>query len=93
MRRLRLEHPWQGSDRAQQRAFIPVRVAWLNLIEGWRRIFRRQAFTGVSLVNAADIAYDTRVAMAQLNRHARPWVWGRPAPPHRTLRRCFVYRR
>jgi hypothetical protein len=48
--------------------------------------------TGVSLAGAADIAYATRLATAQLNRHAHAWIWGRPAPPHRTVRRSFVYR-
>jgi hypothetical protein len=55
-------------------------------------MFRRKAFAGVSLATAEDIAYATRTATAQLNRHASSWVWGRPAPPHRTLRRCFMYR-
>jgi hypothetical protein len=31
------------------------------------------------------------VATAQLNTHAKPWSWGRSAPPTRTLRRKFVY--
>ena len=83
---------WLAAHPRVQHAFIPVGAAWLNLIEGWWRIFRRKALTGVSLADAADIAYATRVATAQLNRHARPWVWGRPPPPHRMLRRCFVYR-
>ncbi len=73
-------------------AFIPVGAAWLNLIEGWGRRFRRAAFAGVSVADADDIAYVTRLATAQLNRHAKPWMWGRPPSPHRTLRRCFVYR-
>jgi hypothetical protein len=32
------------------------------------------------------------VATEHLNARAKPWVWGRPPPPHRTLRRRFVYR-
>ncbi len=83
---------WLAAHPRVQHAFIPVGAAWLNLIEGWWRIFRRKAFTGVSLADAADIADATRLATAQLNRHARPWVWGRTAPPHRPLRRCLVYR-
>jgi hypothetical protein len=73
-------------------ACIPVGAAWLNLIAGWWRIFRRTAFAGQSLANHDDIASVTRTATAQLNRHAKPWVWGRPPPPHRMLRRCFLYR-
>ncbi len=83
---------WLAAHPRVQHAFIPVGAAWLNLIEGWWRIFRRKAFTGVSLAGSDDIAYATRLATAQLNRHAQPWVWGRPPPPHRTRRRCFVYR-
>jgi hypothetical protein len=33
----------------------------------------------------------TRVATAQLNARARPWIWGRPQPKPRTYRRRFVY--
>ena len=83
---------WLAAHPRIQHAFIPVGAAWLNLIEGWWRLFRRKAFAGVSLANAEDIAYATGIATAQLNRHARPWIWGRPAPPHRSLRRCFMYR-
>ena len=83
---------WLADHPRFQHAFIPSGAAWLNLIEGWWRLFRRKAFAGVSVANADDIAYVTRVATAQLNRHATPWIWGRPPPPHRTLRRCFVYR-
>jgi DDE superfamily endonuclease len=82
---------WLEAHPRVQHAFIPLGACWLNLIEGWWRIFRRKAFAGVSLANADDVAYVTRIATAQLNRHARPWVWGRPPPPHRTLRRRFVY--
>lgn len=74
-----------------QHAFIPVGAAWLNLIEGWWRLFRRKAFAGQSLANDRDIAYVTQVATAHLNHHAKPWIWGRPPPPQRYLRRCFIY--
>jgi len=60
---------------------------------GSGRTFRRKAFAGASLADADDIAYTTHLATAQLNRHAHPWIWGRPPPLHRVLRRCFVYRR
>ena len=83
---------WLAAHPRIQHAFIPVGAAWLNLIEGWWRIFRRKAFAGVSVADAADIAYATHIATAHLNRHAKPWVWGRPPPSHRQLRRCFVYR-
>jgi len=82
---------WLALHPRIQHAFIPVGASWLNLIEGWWRVFRRKAFAGASLANADAFAYATRIATAQLNRHARPWVWGRPPPPHRMLRRRFIY--
>ncbi len=91
--RIRGSSPADPAPRIQH-AVIPVGAAWLNLIEGWWRIFRRKAFAGQSLADHHEIAYVTRIATAQRNRHATPWVWvwGRPPPPHRPLRRCFVYR-
>jgi transposase len=83
---------WLADHPRIRHAFIPVGASWLNLIEGWWKNFRRKAFAGVSLADADDIAYATRLATTQLNRHARPWIWGRPPPPHRSLRRSFVYR-
>jgi len=70
---------------------IPVGACWLNLIEGWWRIFRRKAFAGQDFANHQDLAYATRLATDQLNARARPWIWGRSPPPHRQLRRRFVY--
>jgi len=31
------------------------------------------------------------VAIAQLNARARPWIWGRPEPKHRSYRRRLIY--
>ncbi|HEV2457222.1 MAG TPA: transposase, partial [Ktedonobacterales bacterium] len=83
---------WLAAHPRFQQAFIPVGAAWLNFSAGWWRLFRRNAFAGASLANADDIAYVTDLATTQLNRHAKPWVWGRPPPRHRTLRRCVTYR-
>ncbi|MFJ9007613.1 transposase [Streptomyces canus] len=33
----------------------------------------------------------TTLATDQLNSWANPWIWGRPAPPTRRLRRRYVY--
>ncbi len=82
---------WLAAHPRIQHAFIPVGAAWLNLIEGWWRLFRRKAFAGQSLANDHDIAYVTQVATAHLNRHAKPWIWGRLPKPHRALRHRFVY--
>jgi transposase len=72
-------------------AFIPKRACWLNLQEGWWRIFRKTALAGQSFAGPDEIACATRVATAQLNARARPWIWGRPQPKPRTYRRRFIY--
>src|SRR5215813_5676519 len=40
---------WLAAHPRIQHAFIPSGAAWLNLIEGWWRLFRRKAFAGVSV--------------------------------------------
>ena len=82
---------WLAGHQRIDHAFIPVGACWLNLQEGWWRIFRRHALAGVSLATADDIAYVTDNATTQLNQKARPWIWGRPPPPPRRLRRRFIY--
>ncbi|MGW4412900.1 hypothetical protein ACWEJ6_53650 [Nonomuraea sp. NPDC004702] len=63
----------------------------LNPQEAWWRIFRRHAIAGQCFVGPDDIDYATRIATTQLNALAKPWVWGRPPPPPRQLRRRFAY--
>ena len=82
---------WLAEHPRVHHAFIPVGAAWLNLIEGWWRIFRRKAFAGQCFANRGEIALAVRVATFQLNARARSWIWGRPPPPHRQFRRRFVY--
>ncbi|GAA2338870.1 transposase [Streptomyces kunmingensis] len=82
---------WLEGHPRIRHAFIPVGACWLNLQEGWWRLFRKTALAGRSFCNPHDIAYATKLATAQLNTHAQPWVWGRPAPPTRTRRRRYVY--
>jgi hypothetical protein len=81
---------WLAEHPRFQQAVLPVGAAWLSLNEGWWRIFRRKACAGGSLVEVDDSANVTRIATTQLNRHAQPWVWGHPPPPHRQLRRRFI---
>jgi hypothetical protein len=69
-----------------------VGAAWSNLQEGWWRLFRKAALAGQSFADPAEIQAATAMATAQLNARSTPWVWGRPSPPHRRLRRRFVYR-
>ncbi len=71
--------------------FIPTGACWRNLQEGWWRPVRREALAGQSFADPAEITLATRIATAQLNARARPWVWGRPPPP-RYRRRAFIYR-
>ena len=59
-----------------------VGASWLNLIEGWWRIFRRKAFAGQDFANHQDLAVATRLATHQLNARARPWI--REAPTSTT---------
>ena len=82
---------WLEAHPRIRHAFIPKRACWLNLQEGWWRIFRRQALAGQDFADPDEIACATRVATAQLNARARPWIWGRPQPKHRSYRRRFIY--
>ena len=83
---------WLEDHPRIQHVFIPVSACWLNLQEGWWRIFRKAALAGQSFAGPNEIEQATRLATAQLNARAKPWVWGRPPPPTRKLRRQFVYR-
>ena len=82
---------WLEAHRRISQVFIPVGAAWLNLQEGWWRIYRKAALAGQSFADPAEIQAATALATAQLNARATPWVWGRPPPPHRRLRRKFTY--
>jgi hypothetical protein len=82
---------WPEDHPRIRHAFIPKRACWLNLQEAWWRIFRRQALAGQDFADPGEIACATRVATAQLTDRARPWVWGRPQPRHRSYRRRFIY--
>jgi hypothetical protein len=82
---------WLEGHPRIRHAFLPKRTCWLNLQEGWWRIFRKTALAGQAFADPDEIACATRVATAQLNARARPWIWGRPQPKHRYYRRRFVY--
>ena len=83
---------WLGAHPRVQIVPIPTGACWLNLIEGWWRLFRRDAFAGQSFADHTELETATHLATNQLNRRTKPWIWGRPPRPHRQLRRCFVYR-
>ena len=82
---------WLEGHPRIQHAFIPKGACWLNLQEGWWRIFRKAALAGQSFADPDEIAHATQVATAQLNARARPWIWGRPQPKPRSYRRRFMY--
>jgi transposase len=87
-----LVRKWLEEHPRIEHAFIPKGAAWLNLIEGWWRVFRRQAIAGQCFADSYEIDQARRVATRQLNWKASPWVWGRPPKPWRHRRRTFVYR-
>ena len=83
---------WLAEHPRIRQVFIPKGACWLNLQEGWWRLFRRQALAGQCFADTGEIALATRAATRQLNQRARPWVWGRPQPSSRYRRRLFAYR-
>ena len=83
---------WLAANPRVRHVFIPTGACWLNLQEAWWRPFRRAAFAGQTFADDEEIDRATEVATRQLNRRARPWVWGRPERPPRRLRHSFVYR-
>ncbi|WP_294011115.1 transposase [Streptomyces sp.] len=82
---------WLEDHPRIRHVFIPVGACWLSLQEGWWRIFRKAALAGQSFAGPPEIDQATRLATAQLNTRARPWVWGRPTPSTRVLPRRYVY--
>jgi transposase len=83
---------WLADHPRLHQVFIPKGACWLNLQEGWWRVFRRAALSGQSFADYDEIAQATRVATQQLNRRAKPWIWGRPKKPPRYTRHVFTYR-
>ena len=83
---------WLEAHPRIHHVFIPTGACWLNLQEGWWRLFRRDALAGQSFANPKEIEPATRVATTQLNLRAKPWLWGRPPKTPRHRRRLFCYR-
>jgi hypothetical protein len=77
------EHPGLAGRPSPDPARLhPKGACWLNLQEGWWRIFRRQALAGQDFAGPDEIAHATRVATAQLNARARPGSGDGPSPDH-----------
>jgi len=83
---------WLADHPRLQQVPIPTGACWLNLQEGWWRLFRRAACAGQSFADADEIDQARATATQQLNARAKPWVWGRPPRAPRHFRRCFMYR-
>ena len=58
---------WLEDHPRIRHVFIPVGACWLNLQEGWWRIFRKAALAGQSFAGPPEIDQATRLATAQLN--------------------------
>jgi hypothetical protein len=82
---------WLAAHPRVQQVFIPKGACWLNLQEAWWRLFRKEGLAGQTFADGEEIDRATAVATQQLNRRAKPWIWGRPPRPKRRLRRCLVY--
>lgn len=83
---------WLTEHPRIHQVFIPKGACWLNLQEGWWRLFRRDAFAGQSFATVEEIELATRIATRQLNARAKPWIWGRLPLSPRRRRRLFSYR-
>jgi hypothetical protein len=81
---------WFAAHPRVHHVFIPKGACWLNLQEPWWRLFRHEALAGQTFADANEIEQATEIATQQLNRRAKPWVWGRPARTPRYQRRVFV---
>ena len=53
---------WLEDHPRIRHAFIPKGACWLNLQEGWWRIFRKTALAGQSFADPDEIAHATQVA-------------------------------
>jgi DDE superfamily endonuclease len=82
---------WLDAHPRVSHIFIPTGACWLNLQEGWWRLFRHEAFAGQTFADGEEIDTITRLATHKLNHRAKPWIWGRAPRRHRHLRRHFVY--
>jgi hypothetical protein len=57
---------WLEEHPRVKQVFIPVGACWLNLQEGWWRLFRREALAGQTFANAEEIERAAQVATQQL---------------------------
>lgn len=82
---------WLAAHPRVRHVFIPKGACWLNLIEPWWRLLRREAFAGMTFADAAEVERAVKDATRRLNGRARPWVWGRSARTPRFRRHAALY--
>jgi transposase len=83
---------WLQDHPRLQQVFLPKKAPWLNLIEGWWRLLRREAFAGMDLADVEEVSQVVQKATAHLNSRAKPWIWQRSPKPVRVKRRLYLYR-
>jgi len=82
---------WLDAHSRVHQVFIPKGACWLNLQDGWWRLFRREAFTGQTSADGEEIDQVTIDVTHKLNQRKKPWIWRRPPRVYRQLRRRLVY--
>ena len=71
---------------------VPKRAAWLNLIEGFWKILDQRALAGRDCTSTELVDQALHAGVADWNRRPTAFLWGRPVPPKRRLKRQYVYR-
>jgi hypothetical protein len=71
---------------------LPKAAAWLNLIEGFWKILGQRALAGRVCTSTQAVDSALQAGVEDWNRQPTPFLWGRPSPPRRQLKRQFVYR-
>ena len=74
---------WLAEYPRVQQVFLPVAACWLNLQEGWWRLFRREALAGLSFADGEEIEQITALATTKLNARNSSLGLG---PPRRNPR-------
>lgn len=68
--------------------FILIGACWLNLQEGWWRLFRKAALAGQTFADPDEITYANRLATAHLNAPQTNGALAKTRPPRPASPRC-----
>lgn len=71
---------------------LPKAAAWLNLIEGFWKVLTQRALAGRDCPSTQRVDQALRAGVADWNQQPTPFLWGRPVPPKRRLKRQYIYR-